>query len=142
MARARGRAARTRARATPAAPTDRLPLLAGQCAAALTEDSDLLAYQCPAVLYKIKADGHARLYSWADVRTISGGVGGRRKQQQQQAAQLLFDGSAGWPDWELPFLQWAEREGYSIDVVTNADLEDRSGTANEQTLRAFMAATV
>jgi hypothetical protein len=33
-------------------------------------------------------------------------------------------GSAGWPDWELPFLQWAEREGYAIDVVTNPDLED------------------
>ena len=33
-------------------------------------------------------------------------------------------GSAGWPDWELPFLEWAEREGYEIDVVTNADLED------------------
>jgi hypothetical protein len=35
-----------------------------------------------------------------------------------------YAGSAGWPDWELPFLQWAEREGYAIDVVTNADLED------------------
>jgi hypothetical protein len=35
-----------------------------------------------------------------------------------------YAGSAGWPDWELPFLQWAEREGYGIDVVTNADLED------------------
>jgi hypothetical protein len=33
-------------------------------------------------------------------------------------------GSAGWPDWELPFLRWAERAGYAIDVVTNADLED------------------
>jgi hypothetical protein len=33
-------------------------------------------------------------------------------------------GSAGWPDWELPFLQWAEREGYAIDVALNADLED------------------
>lgn len=33
-------------------------------------------------------------------------------------------GSAGWPDWELPFLQWAEREGYGIDVITNADLEE------------------
>ncbi len=33
-------------------------------------------------------------------------------------------GSAGWPDWELPFLQWAEREGYAVDVVTNPDLED------------------
>src|SRR3954452_21792358 len=33
-------------------------------------------------------------------------------------------GSAGWPDWELPFVQWAEGNGYEIDVVTNADLED------------------
>jgi hypothetical protein len=33
-------------------------------------------------------------------------------------------GSAGWPDWELPFLEWAEREGYAIDVALNADLED------------------
>lgn len=38
-----------------------------------------------------------------------------------------YAGSAGWPDWELPFLQWAEREGYAIDVVTNADLEDHPG---------------
>ena len=35
-----------------------------------------------------------------------------------------YAGSAGWPDWEQPFLQWAEREGIAIDVVTNADLED------------------
>ena len=35
-----------------------------------------------------------------------------------------YAGSAGWPDWELPFLQWAEHEGFGIDVVTNADLED------------------
>lgn len=33
-------------------------------------------------------------------------------------------GSAGWPDWEHPFIGWAEREGYSIDVVTNADLAE------------------
>jgi len=33
-------------------------------------------------------------------------------------------GSAGWPDWELPFLEWAENNGYEIDVVTNADLEE------------------
>ncbi|HXH57026.1 N,N-dimethylformamidase beta subunit family domain-containing protein [Iamia sp.] len=38
-----------------------------------------------------------------------------------------YAGSAGWPDWELPFLRWAEREGYTIDVVTNADLEDHPG---------------
>ncbi len=35
-----------------------------------------------------------------------------------------WGGSAGWPNWELPFVQWAEREGYSIDFCTNADLED------------------
>lgn len=35
-----------------------------------------------------------------------------------------YAGSAGWPDWELPFVQWAEREGYAIDVCTNADLEE------------------
>lgn len=36
-------------------------------------------------------------------------------------------GSAGWPDWELPFLRWAEREGFAVDVVTNADLEEHPG---------------
>lgn len=33
-------------------------------------------------------------------------------------------GSAGWPDWEQPFLEWAEREGYRIDLCTNADLQE------------------
>ncbi|MCC5951349.1 MAG: hypothetical protein JJU45_04570 [Acidimicrobiia bacterium] len=33
-------------------------------------------------------------------------------------------GSAGWPDWEQPFVEWAEGEGYDLDVATNADLED------------------
>lgn len=32
-------------------------------------------------------------------------------------------GSAGWPDWERPFIEWAEREGFEIGVCTNADLE-------------------
>jgi hypothetical protein len=34
-----------------------------------------------------------------------------------------YAGSAGWPDWEHPFLAWAEREGLEIGVCTNADLE-------------------
>jgi hypothetical protein len=38
-----------------------------------------------------------------------------------------YAGSAGWPDWELPLLRWAEREGFAVDVVTNADLEDHPG---------------
>jgi hypothetical protein len=33
-------------------------------------------------------------------------------------------GSAGWPDWEHPFIEWAERNGFAIDVVTNVDLEE------------------
>jgi len=33
-------------------------------------------------------------------------------------------GSAGWPDWEQPFLEWSEREGFEIGVCTNADLEE------------------
>ena len=32
-------------------------------------------------------------------------------------------GSAGWPNWEEPFLAWAEGAGYAIDVATNADLD-------------------
>jgi len=36
-------------------------------------------------------------------------------------------GSAGWPDWEWPFLAWAERNGYGIDVISNADLEEHPG---------------
>jgi hypothetical protein len=36
-------------------------------------------------------------------------------------------GSAGWPDWELPFVQWAEREGYRLDVATNGDLAEHPG---------------
>ncbi len=35
-----------------------------------------------------------------------------------------YGGSAGWPNWELPFVEWADREGYEIDIVTNADLEE------------------
>ena len=35
-----------------------------------------------------------------------------------------YGGSAGWPNWSEPFIVWAEREGYNIDVVTNADLEE------------------
>jgi N,N-dimethylformamidase beta subunit-like, C-terminal len=34
-----------------------------------------------------------------------------------------YAGSAGWPDWELPFIEWAERQGFDIGVCTNADLE-------------------
>lgn len=32
-------------------------------------------------------------------------------------------GSSGWPNYEEPFLAWAESAGYAVDVCTNADLE-------------------
>lgn len=32
-------------------------------------------------------------------------------------------GSAGWHNWERPFVQWAERAGYRVDVAVNTDLE-------------------
>jgi hypothetical protein len=35
-----------------------------------------------------------------------------------------YAGSAGWPDWELPFIAWAERQGFEIGVCTNADLAE------------------
>ncbi len=47
-----------------------------------------------------------------------------------------YAGSAGWPDWEQPFLAWAEREGYAVDVVTNADLEDHPDLLSGDELRA------
>lgn len=33
-------------------------------------------------------------------------------------------GSAGWPNYELPFVRWAEANGYPVDYAINADLED------------------
>ena len=45
-----------------------------------------------------------------------------------------YAGSAGWPDWELPFLQWAERDGFDIGVCTNADLEDHPEVLEEAAL--------
>jgi hypothetical protein len=50
-----------------------------------------------------------------------------------------YAGSAGWPDWELPFLQWAEREGYAIDIVTNADLEDHPDLLAGDTYRLLLS---
>lgn len=32
-------------------------------------------------------------------------------------------GSAGWPNYEAPFIAWAEAAGWRVDVCTNADLE-------------------
>jgi hypothetical protein len=43
-------------------------------------------------------------------------------------------GSAGWPDWEQPFIAWAEREGFEIGVCTNADLEEHPEVLDDASL--------
>ncbi|MFM2077560.1 MAG: hypothetical protein RJA49_1450 [Actinomycetota bacterium] len=45
-----------------------------------------------------------------------------------------YAGSAGWPDWEQPFLAWAEREGFGVDVCVNADLEEHPGLVDGYSL--------
>jgi hypothetical protein len=45
-----------------------------------------------------------------------------------------YAGSAGWPDWELPFIRWAERDGFEIAVCTNADLEVHPEVLNDASL--------
>ena len=32
-------------------------------------------------------------------------------------------GSAGWPNYEEPFVAWAEQQGYELDLAVNADLD-------------------
>ena len=34
-----------------------------------------------------------------------------------------WSGGSGWWTWERPFVAWAEREGFAIDVATSQDLE-------------------
>jgi hypothetical protein len=61
----------------------------------------------------------------------------RRKMQPQPDREALWffewaeplglsvwSGGAGWWNWERPFLQWAEENGYRIDVAISQDLEE------------------
>mmetsp|Transcript_32401 Transcript_32401/g.103656 ORF Transcript_32401/g.103656 Transcript_32401/m.103656 type:complete len:289 (-) Transcript_32401:841-1707(-) len=63
----------------------------GHAAAALTEDSDLLAYRCPSVLFKLSENGHARRITFAGLQHA-----------QDSKGQLLFDGAweGEWAAWE------------------------------------------
>jgi hypothetical protein len=45
-----------------------------------------------------------------------------------------YAGSAGWPDWEQPFIAWAEHEGFEIGVCTNADLEEHPDVLDDASL--------
>ena len=37
----------------------------------------------------------------------------------------VWSGGAGWWNWERPFLHWAERQGFRVDVAVSQDLEER-----------------
>jgi N,N-dimethylformamidase beta subunit-like, C-terminal len=39
----------------------------------------------------------------------------------------LWSSSAGWPNWELRFVRWAESNGFVLDYAINRDLEFRPG---------------
>lgn len=43
----------------------------------------------------------------------------------EQRGLSIWSASAGWSNWEGPFVDWAERSGYTIDYAVNADLEVR-----------------
>ena len=45
-----------------------------------------------------------------------------------------YAGSAGWPDWELPFIEWAERQGFEVGVCTNADLAEHPEVLDDANL--------
>ncbi len=50
-----------------------------------------------------------------------------------------YAGSAGWPDWELPFIAWAEQHGHAIDVVTNPDVADHPGLLRASGYSLFLS---
>lgn len=49
---------------------------------------------------------HEHFRSWADLHGLA-----------------RWSGSAGWHNWERPFVRWAERQGYLLDFAVNSDLE-------------------
>jgi exonuclease-1 len=57
----------------------------GFAAAAISEDSDLIPYRCPHVLYKLDVGGHAKLLSYENLRFVEAADGRQR-----------FEGA--WPD--------------------------------------------
>jgi hypothetical protein len=57
-------------------------------------------------LDEVEDPDHERFRTWAAVHGLS-----------------LWSGSAGWYNWERPFVCWAERNGYQVDVAVSADLE-------------------
>jgi hypothetical protein len=45
-----------------------------------------------------------------------------------------WSGGSGWWTWERPFVEWAEREGFAIDVAVSQDLEEHPEVLDGHTL--------
>ena len=77
---------------------------AGHCAAAISEDSDLLVYGCPCVLFKLDASGHGRLALFENLRLA------------ERDGVPLFDGA--WPgEWQA----WAETLLVDLAILAGCD---------------------
>jgi len=77
---------------------------AGHCAAAISEDSDLLVYGCPCVLFKLDASGHGRLALFDNLRLA------------ERDGVPLFDGA--WPgEWQA----WAETLLVDLAILAGCD---------------------
>jgi hypothetical protein len=46
----------------------------------------------------------------------------------------VWSGGAGWWNWERPFLHWAERNGFDVDVAISTDLDGRPGLLEDRRL--------
>jgi len=81
--------------------------------------------------YLRKPDGPGSRVSVIDApdRAMKAHVSYLRDHQFSQWA-----GSAGWPNAELPFVQWAEGGGYELDYAINADLETVPGLLDDRRL--------
>jgi len=81
-------------------------VMRGYCAAAITEDSDMLAYRCPAVLYKLSPEtGHARLITWDGLRAA-----------QDSKRKPLFDG-----EWEGEWGFWEDGGFAAMAILAGCD---------------------
>ena len=70
----------------------------GHCAAAITEDSDLLPYGCPATIFKLDPLGYGRLVTWQSLQEATSAAA---PGAAPGTTARLFDGTwpGEWHDW-------------------------------------------
>ncbi|KAL3893611.1 MAG: hypothetical protein SGPRY_014109 [Prymnesium sp.] len=81
-------------------------VLHGHCCLAVSEDSDLLAYGCPHILFKLSRDGHGRLASFENLQFATEAATGR----------LLFDGA-----WRNEWDEWRARLFRDMCILAGCD---------------------